>query len=62
MNKKQIVDITSKYVTFNLQTPLMKFVDLNKSKLEFVADNLIKIDDTYIQTKDVKIIEGKGLR
>lgn len=62
MNKKQIQSITGKYVTFNLETPLIKLTDLNSGKLEFVTENIIKIDDMYIQTKDVKIIEGKGLR
>lgn len=62
MNKKQIQSITGKYVTFNLETPLIKLTDLNSGKLEFVTENIIKIGDMYIQTKDVKIIEGKGLR
>lgn len=64
MNKKQILDAVSEGVLFNIQTNNIKLEDLNKSRLTFINDNLLKIvkdsrTDVYINVKDIRVLEVK---
>ena len=64
MNKKQILDAIEEAVLFNIQTNLIRLEDLNKSRLTFINDNLLKIvkdsrTDVYINVKDIKVLEVK---
>lgn len=64
MNKKQILDAVEEAVLFNLQTNIIRLEDLNKSRLTFINDNLLKIvkdsrTDVYINVKDIRVLEVK---
>ena len=64
MNKKQILDAVSEGVLFNIQTNNIKLEDLNKSRLTFINENLLKIvkdsrTDVYINVKDIRVLEVK---
>lgn len=64
MNKKQILDAIGEGVLFNIQTNNIKLEDLNKSRLTFINDNLLKIvkdsrTDVYINVKDIRVLEVK---
>lgn len=66
MNKKQVQDIISKYINFEISTPLYDSRRLNESEIEFVSEGLLMVKgkmndpDVFIQTKDIKIIRGIG--
>lgn len=66
MNKKQIQDIISKYINFEIRTPLFDSRRLNENEIEFVSEGLLMIKgkmndpDVFIQTKDIKIVKGIG--
>lgn len=64
MNKKQILEITENSVLFSIQTNLYKIDDLNKDKIEFITENLIKIKENsrtevYLNVKDIRVIKVK---
>ena len=64
MNKKQIVDAISEGVLFNIQTNNTRLEDLNKDRLTFINENLLKIvkdsrTDVYINVKDIRVLEVK---
>lgn len=64
MNKKQILDAVEEGVLFNIQTNIIRLEDLNKSRLTFINDNLLKIvkdsrTDVYINVKDIRVLEVK---
>ena len=64
MNKKQILDAIEEAVLFNIQTNIIRLEDLNKSRLTFINDNLLKIvkdsrTDVYINVKDIRVLEVK---
>ena len=64
MNKKQILDAVEEAVLFNIQTNIIRLEDLNKSRLTFINDNLLKIvkdsrTDVYINVKDIRVLEVK---
>ena len=66
MNKKQVQEIVSKYINFEIITPLFESRRLNENEIEFVSEGLLKVKgkmndpDVFIQTKDIKIIRGIG--
>ena len=64
MNKKQILDAVEESVLFNIQTNNIKLEDLNKDRLTFINDNLLKVlkdsrTDVYINVKDIRVLEVK---
>ena len=64
MNKKQIEAIAENYVTFQLETNIYTSKPLNKDKISFPMEGLIKIrddKDVFLQIKDIKIIYGVRL-
>lgn len=66
MNKKQVQDIISQYINFEIRTPLFDSRRLNADEIEFVSEGILKINgkmnnpDVFIQTKDIKLIRGVG--
>ena len=68
MNKKQVTTVAEQYLNFIIETPLYTSRALNASEIEFFGEALLKIKgkmndpDVFIQTKDIKIIRGVGLK
>lgn len=68
MNKKQITSIADRYINFIIETPLYTSRTLNSTEIEFNSEAVLKIKgkmndpDVFIQTKDIKIIRGVGLK
>lgn len=65
MNKKQILDIAEKYVTFQIITNNYESGMLNLDKIDFPFEGVLKIVeassvDVYLQIKDIRIVRGVG--
>lgn len=68
MNKRQIETIADSYLNIIIQTPYFTSRKVNKNDLEFFTEGLLKIKgklndgDVFIQTKDIKQINGVELK
>ena len=63
MNKKQLIEISEKYVTFEVETNKYRSPALNKDKIDFPYEGVLKIVepqkiDVFIQIKDIRIVRG----